>query len=223
MYDGVPTSSGWYPDPHTGGTRYWDGTRWTGDGRPRRRSFAAEARDNDLLRTIPSAGFLAAVALLGLGAGGESPVMVAIGVLVVVGCAVATVYVLRGQGPTTKAVQERLAAERSAADKAARRAARSRRGPLIGVNIEAPDVAGAAQVNAIANPETAQALQNLQNLRYTRAISDEEFAAAKDRLLGTRAAPPDSLAHVEKLVELHRAGVLSDVEFAAAKAKALGI
>lgn len=43
---------------------------------------------------------------------------------------------------------------------------------------------GAEQVRAIANPETAQALQNLQNLLYTRVISDEEFARMKAKLLG---------------------------------------
>lgn len=26
-----PTAEGWYRDPATGGTRYWDGSRWSGD------------------------------------------------------------------------------------------------------------------------------------------------------------------------------------------------
>ena len=46
------------------------------------------------------------------------------------------------------------------------------------------DAAHAAQVNAIANPETAQALQNLHNLLYTRIITQAEYDAAKARLLG---------------------------------------
>lgn len=224
MNHDVPTSAGWYADPHTRGTRYWDGSRWTGDGRPLRRGFAPAARNDDLVRTIPGLGALFGFGLIGLGSGNSNG-MVALGVLVVLGCAVATAYLLRGQGATTKAVEERLAAERSAADKAARRAARSRfRGvPLIGVHVEAPDVVGAAQVNAIANSETSRALQDLQNLRYTRAISDEEFSAAKDKLLGLRTPPSEPLAKLEQLMELHRAGILTDTEFAAAKAKALGI
>jgi hypothetical protein len=39
------------------------------------------------------------------------------------------------------------------------------------------------QIRAITNPETAQALQNLQNLLYTRVITDEEFASMKAKLL----------------------------------------
>jgi len=83
----------------------------------------------------------------------------------------------------------------------------------------------AAQIRAISNPETAQALQNLQNLLYTRAISDEEFNAAKNNLLrsGTANAHNDALAHLERLVELHEAGILDDVEFTAAKLKVLGL
>lgn len=87
------------------------------------------------------------------------------------------------------------------------------------------DAATTAQINAVANPDTARALQNLQNLRYTRAISDDEFQAAKDKLLRSPAASAyaDSINHVNKLVELHQAGILNDVEFATAKLKALGL
>lgn len=38
-----PGPAGWYPDTKTGGTAYWDGKRFTGDVRPRRRPFAAAA------------------------------------------------------------------------------------------------------------------------------------------------------------------------------------
>lgn len=222
MNNHLPTASGWYPDPHTGGTRYWDGSRWTGDGRPPRRSFAPDARYDDLVRIIPGVGILFGIGFFGLGFGDGLTVF---GVMWIAACAIATVYVLRGQGLTTKAVQERLAAERAAADKAARRDSRSRSrgGPLIGINVQAPDVTGAAQVNAIANPETARAMQNLSNLRFNRVLSDDEFAAAKGKLLGSDGAPPNAIAHLEKLASLHKAGVLSDNEFAAAKAKALDI
>ena len=83
----------------------------------------------------------------------------------------------------------------------------------------------AAQLNAVANPATANALQNLQNLLYTRAITDAEYQAAKDKLLRSAAAQAhaDSFAQLTKLVELHQAGILGDVEFAAAKLRVLGL
>ena len=86
------------------------------------------------------------------------------------------------------------------------------------------DVA-AAQVRAVSNPETARALQNLQNLLYTQAISDVEFQSAKDRLLRseTARAQDDAFAQLQKLVELHEAGILNDVEFSAAKMKVLDL
>lgn len=82
-----------------------------------------------------------------------------------------------------------------------------------------------AQINAVSNPQTARALQDLQNLLYTQAISDSEFQAAKDRLLRSDAARAhsDAVEQLEKLVELHQAGILNDVEFAAAKLKVLGL
>ena len=82
-----------------------------------------------------------------------------------------------------------------------------------------------AQVNAVANPDTSKALQNLQNLLYTHAITDADFQAAKDTLLrsSTARADADTFAHIEKLVELHQAGILGDVEFQVAKLKALGL
>lgn len=87
------------------------------------------------------------------------------------------------------------------------------------------DTIAAAQISAIANPETARSIQNLQNLLYTQAITDQEFQAAKDRLLrsGGSRTETDATAQVMKLAELHQAGVLSDVEFNAAKLRALGL
>lgn len=46
--------------------------------------------------------------------------------------------------------------------------------------------AAAAQIQAISDPATARALLNLQNLLYSRTISEEEFRAAKDRLFNTQ-------------------------------------
>lgn len=48
-----------------------------------------------------------------------------------------------------------------------------------------PDASGdasAAQIQALANPETARALQNFQNLLYSRTITEAEFQAAKNRI-----------------------------------------
>jgi|GEM_PF-5212280 len=86
-------------------------------------------------------------------------------------------------------------------------------------------LAAAAQVDAIANPETAAALQNLQHLLYTRTITDSEFQLAKDRLFLSPPTPgqADASSNIEKLAQLHEAGILSDVEFATAKLKALGL
>lgn len=223
----VPTFAGWYPDPDTGGTKYWDGSRWTGDTRPRRRPFApaASSRETGGLVILMGVGI---IGLIFMGVFGDHSIAL-VGLLwvpwIAIAAGVVGVYLLRGQGPTTAAVEKRLAERREAVEKAENQAAKMRRRgrSFIGVNIEAPDVAGAAQVNAVANPETARALQNLQNLLYTQAISDDEYQAAKDKLLGVHPATADSFAQITKLVELHRAGVLSDVEFAAAKARALGL
>jgi hypothetical protein len=56
MSSQVPTFAGWYPDSETGGTKYWDGSRWTGDRRPRRRQFAAAASHRKLIPLILMGG-----------------------------------------------------------------------------------------------------------------------------------------------------------------------
>jgi hypothetical protein len=59
--------------------------------------------------------------------------------------------------------------------------------PAVVVNVSATtnnDAAAAARINALSNPETAQALQNLQNLLQTQVLTEAEFQAAKDKLLG---------------------------------------
>src|SRR5690606_40069836 len=82
--------------------------------------------------------------------------------------------------------------------------------------------AAVAQIKAISDPDTARALQNLQNLLYSRVLTDDEFQTAKDRLLGLTMAD-DHLEQLEQLSELHRQGVLGDLEFSSAKARLLDI
>lgn len=112
-----------------------------------------------------------------------------------VGLAAATggVYLFRGQGPTTQAVE----AERKEA-KAKRRGANFARFAenLTGfaqsrssAASTSGDAAAAAQINALANPQTAKALHSLQNLLYTRTLTVAEYQAAKDKLVGTQPPP----------------------------------
>ena len=66
--------------------------------------------------------------------------------------------------------------------------------PPMVVDFAAPtngDAAHAAQIHALAHSETAQSLQSLQHLLSKNVITESEFQAAKDKLLGTRrpAAP----------------------------------
>lgn len=227
MHSPTPLIPGWYPDPDTGGTRYWEGSRWSGAVRPRRRPFAAEANYGWEPHYF-TIGIGGAFGVLCMGAAFEHGFALGwflLGAMCLVAAPTVSIYYLRGQGPTTASVEEALEARRKSADKAAKQAAKlQRRGrPLIDIDVQAPDVAGAAQIQAIAHPETARALQNLQNLLYTHAISESEYQAAKDRLFGARPATADSFAQITKLVELHQVGVLSDLEFAAAKARALGL
>lgn len=226
MSNPVPTGKGWHPDPDTGGTRYWDGLRWTGDRRPPRKPFAAASSQSHLAGAVAMGGASWSL-LLWMGSMYVAAILFGLATVAI------GIYLLRGQGPSTQDVEARLAEEDKVA-KSRRRTAnvatfaagvgqffkRPQTTPASSPN---PDTTSAAQINAISNPETARALQNLQNLLYTRAITDQEFQAAKDRLLGAPAAPSDSFTQIAQLAELHRAGILGDVEFAAAKAKALGI
>jgi len=220
MSDPVPTFAGWYPDPYTGGTKYSDGKRWTGDTRPRRKPLAAAAANRGRGVMLIIFGVLSVLSSPGaFSEGAENPVATFF-IMIVLGLAAlpAGVYMFRGQGPTTKAVEARLAAERmaeaaerkteaaerkteaverkaEAERKAGLKASILRRiggrdpAPWVSVNVAAPtsnDAAAVAQINALANPETAKALQNLQNLLYTQAITEGEYQAVKDRLLGSQ-------------------------------------
>ena len=68
------------------------------------------------------------------------------------------------------------AAERAAKTQAAQFAAQSQ--------AEQAKSVAVAQIEALSKASTADALQQLHNLLYTHVITDEEFAAAKRRLLG---------------------------------------
>lgn len=184
---------GWHRDEATGGSRYWDGSHWTGDFRPPRKPFAAASAHKGWGIGLTVAGALFVVSSPGQfaqppeDASAPPVVYFLFGILLGLGLLALGVYLLRGQGPTTKAVESRLAeaqARRSMPPPPRPSAATSH---TINVNVTGgadASAAAAAQVQAIANPETAKALQNLQNLLYTKTITDAEYQAAKDKLLG---------------------------------------
>ncbi len=161
---------------------------------------------------------------------GESAGMLVFGIVFLLVAIAAGFYLSRGQGPTTAEVEARLAKERQEA-KSKRRAANwagfaaglGRIGrPQPPTPVASRDAVAAAQINAIADPETARSLQSFQHLLYTQAITDQEYQTAKDRLFGVQPSD-DAYAQIAKLAELHEAGILGDVEFAAAKARVLGL
>jgi hypothetical protein len=108
MSDPVPTFDGWYPDPETGGTKYWEGSRWTGDKRPPRKEFAAAAGYRE--QGIAAGGFGVFFLVMSLFArqlnDGSVSTVGLFFVFFVLGLAGATggVYLFRGQGPTTEAI-----------------------------------------------------------------------------------------------------------------------
>lgn len=183
---------GWYPDEQ-GGTRLWDGNRWTGDVRPPRNSFSAASANRGWgigLLILGVLFILTSPAQFGQEDPSKSPAAAfAFALVLGAGCAAWGVYLLRGRGPSTKDVLARLRSEQAVA--AARHQppppSSQSSSPTIQININSSnpvDSVGAAQVKAIANPETAQSIQNLQKLLYSRAITDAEFQAAKNKLLG---------------------------------------
>ena len=224
MHDAI--APGWYPDTATGGTRFWDGSRWTGDVRPPRRAFAA-ASAQPLFGglAIMQGTLMGAFLILGYTESHEAGFIVA-GALVALAGLIGGLYLLRGRGPSTQEVEARLESERKEA--AAKRRKANAWGVVAGFErllrprstATESGSAAAAQIEALADPATAQSIQNLQKLLYTRAITDEEFEAAKDKLVGQA---DDQFSQITKLAELHEAGVLGDIEFATAKARALGL
>lgn len=227
----TPTFAGWYPHAAGGGTHYWDGSRWTGDTRPPRRTFAAESAHRGWglgltifggigILTVPQQVTEAAAG----GEGASNPFVYA---ALTIAFLALGIYLLRGRGPSTKAVEARLVAERDAMnrryeDRQRRRKQSPATTPVVNLASPDRDAVAAAQVSALANPETAKALSNLHALLYSRIITDAEFAAAKNLLLGDLVAP-DVYSQILKLQELHRSGVLGDDEFTDAKAKILGL
>lgn len=224
-----PTFKGWYPDPVQGGTRYWDGERWSGDTRPPRRPFAPACSFGPLgyLLLFLSVMWLL-LCIMAFQDTRQAGYMFG-GIAFLLFSTAMCVYLQRGQGPSTADVERRIAqqrkdakAKRRAANSAAATANRGRGSRSRSHSTASHDSRAVAQIIAISDPETARALQNLQNLLFTQAISDGEFQAAKNKLLGPT-LPTEAFAYIEKLAELHRAGILGDVEFAAAKSKALGL
>lgn len=187
-----PTFAGWYPDAATGGMKYWDGSRWTGDTRSARKRFAAASAHRGWGIALTVFGVLSVLtspSQLEQTAEDKTSSMSPVGQFlfaIVLGLALTAwgVYLFRGQGPTTKAVEARADAANMSTN--LRRVAQPRQQSVV-VNVGASstgDAAAVAQINALASPETARALQNLQNLLYTQALTDAEFQAAKDKLLG---------------------------------------
>ncbi|WP_227000983.1 SHOCT domain-containing protein [Protaetiibacter intestinalis] len=156
----------------------------------------------------------------------QNAIYLVLGIVVLLVAGAACVYFLRGQGPTTQEVETRLAEERKVA--AAKRRRANAWGIVAGIErVIRPrstatnaESAAAAQIDALSDPATAQAIQNLQKLLYTRAITDAEFEAAKNKIVGR---VDDQYSQILKLAELHEAGILGDVEFAAAKSRVLGL
>lgn len=221
----APRESGWHPDPDTGGTRYSNGTRWTGDLRPPRRAFAAPSSTMPFQYLLPF--FFILMGLLFFMAGTETGSFLGFYVLLIITIASIPLFIwmARGKGPTTSDVLQRLAEEEKQA-----RTARIKSNLATFVNgfkrRSANDIPGAqgeaAQIKALSDPQTAKALQNLQNLLYTRALTEEEFQIAKQRLIGVGNAL-DQSEQILQLAELYRQGILGDLEYASAKARILKI
>jgi hypothetical protein len=108
--------AGWYPNPDVGGTRYWDGRRWTGDARPPRKPFAAASAHKGWGITLLIVGGLMVLASPAnltvrttVNSDGEAvtsggPGSFVIAIVVGLGLAAWGLYLFRGQGPRTKVV-----------------------------------------------------------------------------------------------------------------------
>jgi hypothetical protein len=187
MTNAQPLSAGWYPDPNMGGTRYWDGNRWSGHHRPQRATFAAQSAHRGWGIGLAIFGALLIITSPGqlevkTDADGDTtggPGSLALGITLALGLLALGIYLFRGRGVSTKMA---VAEAKALAIDAEAREDKARAASLESAHANsAPDV---ERIKALANPETAKALQNLQSLLFTRVISDEEFNRAKARLLG---------------------------------------
>lgn len=210
---------GWQQDPDTGGTEYWDGSRGTGFTRPRRKIFAAPAHDRHKgLRALAVGGcgiFLGLATWVGANQVADRPTgwgwFVILGLLVgIVGTAVG-VYFLRGQGPTTDEVEDRLAKERKDRAETDRLAAQ-----LVGRAPSPATETRVAEAKAMADPATLEAFRVLDKLFAAHQITRSGHEAAKERLLGTGVS-----AQLADLAEQYREGMMSETEFAAARLRLL--
>lgn len=228
-----PGLAGWFADEQTGGTKYWDGWRWTGDSRPPRRRFAARSSRPIIGSVMAVYGVFYTFGSFGAAVLGDGFLagLQLFAVNFVLGLALLTgaLYLLRGRGVSTRKVRARLAAQsleaQSRRQQAAQASALSNRGdgaPHGTVRPSADQTLAIAQVSAISKPATVRALQNLHTLLYTHAITEAEYQAAKAKVLGTQ-APEDPYSQIQRLAELHASGILGDYEFAAAKARILGL
>src|SRR5699024_5498327 len=110
-----PARPGWYPDAETRGTKYWDGTRWTGHARPPRKFFAAKSgrRGWGVFVIIIASMMVLLSPLEFTDEGSPGDPFTNFLQVFIVGLAFVAfgIYLLRGEGPTTKAVQYQLARE----------------------------------------------------------------------------------------------------------------
>lgn len=205
MGDPVPTSAARQPDPDTGGPKDGDGSSRTVDTQPPTAPAPSSRRLWILLIVggvlvvlvcawvFFSTGLAVLLTIIALVGGSAYAmrnerirrVVVRLGGLAFAGLA-AAVAASQKKADEARQLQEEerrkaeLKEQRKEQDRAALKAAfLSRIAPA-----KRNDAAVAAQIHAISNPETAKALQNLQNLLYTHVITEAEFQTAKDRLLG---------------------------------------
>lgn len=114
LYEQEVRLPGWHPDETTGGTRYWDGQRWAGDKRPPRRAFAAKSsyRGWGITLVIIGIFFLTITPsyFVDPPSNTESSPVEGFFVTLIIALALIAwgVYLLRGRGPSTKAVQAKL-------------------------------------------------------------------------------------------------------------------
>src|SRR5690625_3046797 len=190
MDGGFASPAGWYPQGGGGAMRYWDRVGWTQFTKPPRRRFAARSFHpvwGVLLGLFAVSGIMSLPERINLeraeGAGNVVGAVM-LSLLVSACLAAGAVYLLRGRGPTTAAVKRKLAAQASISGHVV---------PVVeeeevvhdhGPHHPRSELVEAAQVKAVSDPNTAQALVNLQQLLYTRTITEEEFQAAKSRLFG---------------------------------------